>query len=151
MAEAQVAIMDYKSIFATNTILLLIINLIYVFMNPTLTNSITLGSLVGFVSGVATIGLIIGIQISVVGSGISLSDQSIKMFITIAMLLNILFSIDIWTFQFGGNEYTAQIGLGLINNMMDIFSGGDFLGLGLILASIISIITFVSGVMMVVG
>lgn len=150
MEEAQVAETDYKSIFITDTILLIVINLIYVFMNPTLTNSITLTSLVGFVSGVAIIGLIVGIQVSVIGSGISISDQSIKMLITIAMLLNIMFSIDIWTFQFGNNEYTAQIGLGLINNMFSIFSGGDWLGLGLILTSLISVIMFISGVMMVV-
>ena len=150
MVEIQVIVVDYKSIFVTNTVIVIIINLIYVYINPTLINSITLSSLVGFVSGVAIIGLIIGIQISVVGSGISLSDQSIKMFITIGMLLNIMFSVDIWTFQFGQNEYTAQIGLGLINNFIDIFSGGDFMGLGLALASIISILMFISGVMMVV-
>ena len=150
MVETQVVMMDYKNIFVTNTVIVIIVNLIYVYINPTLINNITLSSLVGFVSGVAIIGLIIGIQISVVGSGISLSDQSIKMFITIGMLLNIMFSVDIWTFQFGQNEYTAQIGLGLINNFIDIVSGGDFMGLGLALASIISILMFISGVMMVV-
>jgi hypothetical protein len=150
MVETQVMVVDYKNIFVTNTVIVIIVNLIYVYINPTLINNITLSSLVGFVSGVAIIGLIIGIQISVVGSGISLSDQSIKMFITIGMLLNIMFSVDIWTFQFGQNEYTAQIGLGLINNFIDIFSGGDFMGLGLALASIISILMFISGVMMVV-
>lgn len=129
--------MDATEIFISVMIILLIFNVYYVFSFPESTWNLTVGAITGFLAVILTIGIISGIQ--VLGSG--LSESSIKILFGVGSLLNVLFQINIGGFP---------IGLGLVSNVLSVF-GMEFFGLGMILTSILGILAFVSGLIIVTG
>lgn len=130
--------MNSGMVFLSCLSVLLIFNWIYVAMYPSVTWNLTVGAVTGFVGTILALGIISGIQLF--GSG--LSGTSIKIIFGVGTLLNILFQITIGGFP---------IGMGLANNVLSSFSGGDIIGIGYFLTTIICIITIVSGLMVIIG
>ena len=130
--------MKAGSIFLSIMLVLIIFNFMYIQTLPDKTNMIVLGAIMGLVSSVLVIGVVGGIQI--LGTG--LNGESIKIMFGVGTLLNILFQINIGGFP---------IGLGLINNLLNTFVGGDLWGLGYLLATSIAIMALLSGLMIILG
>lgn len=129
------------SIFLSGMLILLIFNWMYI-QTTTLVNTIILSSLVSLLAGIILLGVITGI--TVFGTG--LDSASIKILFGAGALMNILFQIPL-----GVNW---GIGLGLINNMVNAFSieGSGFgIGIGYFLSGSISIMIFISGIMLIQG
>lgn len=124
--------MESEDIFLAVVAVLLLFNVFLIFMNPSLAWDMTLAGLTGFVAVILTTGILLGIQVF----GTGLNSQSIKIAFGIGAILNILFQIDIAGFR---------IGLGLATNMLNQFSATDGLGIGWILATVISVMALVSG------
>lgn len=127
-----------KGVFLTMVTILILFNAIYVIASPEASNIMYLGALTGLISTVLAVGVISGIQF--LGSG--LNSESIRIIFSVGAILNMLFRISIAGFP---------VGIGLVNNIMSIFSPTDFAGLGYFAVSIISIITLISGIITVVG
>jgi len=119
-------------------IILFTFNILYYMMSPEQLQLISVGALLGFIAQVVTVGILGGINI--LGSG--LNSQSIKILFGITTLFNILFRIDI-----GG----YPIGIGLLNNVFNVFSEGDFLGFGMIIVTTLGLLTIISGLMIMIG
>jgi len=98
----------------------------------------TIGAITGFMVLILGIGIISGIQ--VLGSG--LNGESIKIMFGCGALLNVLFQINIANFP---------IGMGLVTNVLACFDGTEFLGLGIIITSIMGVMAFVSGLIVITG
>lgn len=131
--------MNASTVFMFCMVTLLIFNFIYVSSTPQQLQIITIGAVVGFIAEILAIGIIGGVQIF--GSG--LNPASIRILFGVATLLNLLFQINIGGFP---------IGIGLLNNVFNIFSSGsDFLGLGLFIVTVLGLLTFVSGLLVIVG
>lgn len=126
-----------SSIFLTTFLILLMFNFGYFFISPDSIEFMILGFFTGLLIVILALGVITGVQI--LGSG--LSTQTQKILFGSGFLVNCLFQIDIVGFP---------IGLGLANNVINAF-GTEMMGIGLMIASIISILALISGVMIFTG
>ena len=126
------------SMFLSSLFLMFVFNVGYIMANPSAVNNMLLGSITGTLSVVVSVGVISGIQI--LGSG--LNSMSIKIIFGITALLNMLFQVDVLGFP---------IGLGLVNNLINVFNPTDMLGLGFFFASGLAIMSVVSGIIIVLG
>lgn len=129
--------MTSSEIFISIMFILLIFNVFYTFYNPAVVWDLTVGAISGFLVVILGTGIISGI--TVLGSG--LSTQSIKIMFGCGTLLNILFQIEIGGFP---------VGFGLVTNVLNVF-GSEILGLGVIIVSILGLLAFVSGIMIITG
>ena len=130
--------MKAQAVFISSILVLSLFNFIYVSSTPEKINNMSLGAITGSMVLIISIAVIGGFTLF--GSG--LSSASVKIIFGVGALLNILFKIDISGFP---------IGLGLMNNIFEVFTCGDLLGLGLFIATIFSIITLVSGLIIIIG
>lgn len=138
--------MDTKSVFASSMLAVVILNLLMSSIYKSV-ERIALESLTGFVSGIVLVGIIMGVSVL----SFSLSETIQTTMLGLLIIINLLFQLDIGTFTVLGQTFTFSVGLGLISNLLDIFAGGDFFGLGLILCGTLSVIIFISGVYSVVN
>ena len=125
-----------EEVFITILSGLVLFNFVYVMGNPDIDWNLGIGALTGMLATIIATGIISGIQIF--GSG--LNPESIKIIFGVCSLLNILFQINVGGFP---------VGIGLINNLFNLFPSST--GLGFIVCSIISIIVLVSGLMIIIG
>lgn len=135
--------MAEKEIFLTVMSIFLVFNIIYIQINPTATNTMVIGGILGTLGAIimTAVGIAILSGIKVLGSGVS--DISVKIIFSFLVIMNILFRLDYDTFS---------IGMGLATNMMSTFSvGHDLLNFGVLLSSGLAIVAFISGMMIVVG
>lgn len=138
--------MDYRGVFASSILATVIMNLIMSFISNEY-SLISLTTLIGFISGIALTGLVMGVQ----ALTFALSETAQKLIISLALVVNIMFQLDIVSFTLPGasSPTTFAIGIGLISNLLDLFADGDLFGLGLILCGTLSVMILVSGVLMV--
>jgi len=129
--------MNASDIFLSSMAILLIFNFIYVTTAPTITWNLTIGAITGFIVLVLAVGIVSGVQF--LGSGFN--GESVKIMFGCGALMNILFQIDIMGFP---------IGIGLATNVLNCF-GSEWLGLGVITTSILSLMAFVSGLIIITG
>lgn len=140
--------------------ILMVFNFIYIAAFPDIANTMILGSIIGLVVTVLIVCIVGGVQ--VLGSG--LSGTSIKMIFGIAILFNILFQINLPSWIFGiisvvatvagygiNTNLSIPIGMGLTNNIFNAFANGDLWGLGFFVATTLSIVALVSGIMVIMG
>lgn len=126
-------------IFITGAIILLFFNLFYISMYPQTAWSLTMGTVTGFIATILAVGVISGFNL--LGSG--LTGASVKILFGGASLLNILFQINIAGFP---------VGMGLANNLLGSFTTSSFLeGLGFFLSLILTLIIFISGIIIIIG
>jgi len=130
--------MKAQEIFISSILVLLFFNFIYVSSTPNKVNTMTIGALIGLLVVVISVGVISSIQI--LGSG--LNSASIKIIFGAGVLINIMFGIEI---------SGLPIGLGLMNNLYEVFSQGDLIGIGFFITTVFSFITLVSGLIMIIG
>lgn len=126
-----------KSIFIIVMSIFLLFNTIYTLMNPSALNTMVIGAFIGLIATVVGLGVISGITI--LGSG--LNAESIRILFSVGTLLNFMFQVTIAGFP---------IGIGLANNILNIFLNNDFYGLGIAISMGLSVIAIVSGVMSIV-
>lgn len=129
-------------IFSSVIIILGIFNIGYCFIYPNEVMIIGIGAITGFAVTVLAIGILSGITIF--SSGLSTTSQTV-LFVTVA-LLNILFQ-----FTVPVDDYTIPIGLGLLQNVYEVFLIYDFWGIGFIICTILGLLALVSGLMMASG
>jgi len=129
--------MNAQEMFISVMIILLIFNIYYTFTFTEAVWSLTIGALTGFIAVILAVGIISGVQ--VLGSG--LTGESIKIMFGCGALLNILFQINIFGFP---------LGMGLVTNVLSVF-GSEFLALGIIITSVLGMIAFVSGLIIITG
>ena len=129
--------MNAQEMFISVMIILLIFNIYYTFTFTEAVWSLTIGALTGFIAVILAVGIISGVQ--VLGSG--LTGESIKIMFGCGALLNILFQINIFGFP---------LGMGLVTNVLSVF-GSEFLALGIIITSVLGMIAFVSGLIVITG
>lgn len=90
---------------------------------------------------VTAVAIVLPLSINFLGVG--LSDSGISIAFAVMIVFNVLFQIEI---------YGYTIGLGLINTMINVFSGGnDVLNLGFMITSILGMLAFFSGMLIIVG
>jgi len=130
--------MNASETFLGCIIVLFALNILYYFITPESLMLITVGGLLGFISQVIAVGILGGIQI--LGSG--LNSQSIKILFGVTTLFNILFRIDLAGYP---------VGIGLLNNVFNIFSEGDFLGFGTLIVTTLGLLTIITGLMILTG
>lgn len=130
--------MKAGEIFISSIVTLSIFNFIYVSSTPSKINNMGIGALTGLLTTIIAVGIISSIQI--LGSG--LNSASIKIIFGVGFLVNILFKVEI-----GG----LPIGLGLMNNLYEVFMAGDLLGIGFFITTVFSFITLVSGIIIIIG
>lgn len=129
--------MQAQEVFIGIMIILLIFNVYYTFTFANAVWDLTIGVITGFIILVLATGVIAGI--TVFGSG--LSTASIKILFGCGALLNLLFQIDISGFP---------VGLGLATNVLTVF-GSEFMGLGVIIVSVMAITALASGIITITG
>jgi len=129
--------MNAQEMFISVMIILLIFNIYYTFTFTEAVWSLTIGALTGFIATILAVGIISGVQ--VLGSG--LTGESIKILFGCGALLNVLFQINIFGFP---------LGMGLVTNVLSVF-GSEFLALGIIITSVLGMIAFVSGLIIITG
>lgn len=129
--------MNAQEVFISCLMILMLFNIFYIFSDPEISWNLTLDVLTGFISGVIANAVITGV--SILGSG--LNSSSTKIIFGVGSILNLLFQIKI---------ANIPIGLGLATNLFGLF-GTEFFGLGLILISVLALITIVSGLMTILG
>lgn len=76
------------------------------------------------------------------GSG--LSDVTIKVLFASAILMAIMFSVSI-------PYINITVGLGLLTNVLTVFSMTEMLGIGYLIVATLGIITFISAILIIVG
>jgi hypothetical protein len=133
--------MKSGAIFLGGLLVMFIFNVFYVVMQPEALWDLTAGAITGFIASILAIGVISGINI--LGSG--LSGTSVRLLFGISSLLTMMFSIPIAGFP---------LGMGMANNMINTFSesGDSFITtVGFLLGIGISVMTIVSGVMVISG
>lgn len=130
--------MKAGEIFISSIVTLSIFNFIYVSSTPSKINNMGIGALTGLLTTIIAVGIISSIQI--LGSG--LNSASIKIIFGVGFLVNILFKVEIAGFP---------IGLGLMNNLYEVFMTGDLLGIGFFITTVFSFITLVSGIIIIIG
>lgn len=135
--EKGIIKMDASDTFITIMLILLLFNVYYTFSVTSAVWSLTIGAITGFMVLILATGIIVGITFF----GTGLSNESIKILFGCGALLNVLFQITISGFP---------IGLGLATNVLSCF-GGEFLGLGVIITSVLAILGFVSGLIVITG
>lgn len=129
--------MNSSGVFISIMAILLVFNMFYFLYFPNSTWNLTIGAITGFIFTILGTGLLTGVQ--VLGSG--LNTETTKIVFGCGTLLNVLFQINVAGFP---------IGFGLITNILNVF-GSEFLGLGVIMVSILGVIAFISGIMMIIG
>ena len=144
--------MKAQEIFISSILVLLFFNFIYISSTPNKVNTMTIGAITGLLTLVIAVGVIGGLQI--LGSG--LNSASIKIIFSVGVLVNIMFRIEMKgvMITLAGYPLTQThlaIGLGLMNNLYEVFSQGDLLGIGFFITTVFSIITLVSGLIIIIG
>ena len=134
--------MKATGIFLSVMTILLIFNWLYVSAYPTSTNIMLFGAVTGLVTISVVTSIVAGLQ--VLGSGFN--GESIRILFGVTALIQILFSLN-----FEIEDIHVIIGLGLINNLFNAFSGGDFYGLGYFITTVFAILSLVSGILIIVG
>ena len=129
--------MNAQEMFISVMIILLIFNIYYTFTFTEAVWTLTIGALTGFIATILAVGIISGVQ--VLGSG--LTGESIKILFGCGALLNVLFQINIFGFP---------LGMGLVTNVLSVF-GSEFLALGIIITSVLRMIAFISGLIIITG
>lgn len=128
--------MNSSGLFISCFIIIITFNLFYVTVNPTEVYNLTIGGVSGFVVQILGIAILSGVN--ALGSG--LNAQSTKIIFGVGTILNILFQLQFW-------EIT--LGFGLINNLINAFSGSPtFIT---IIIGVFAIITLFSGLLTVLG
>ncbi len=127
-----------KSIFITGLAILIIFNFIYCTMTPDVVNIMYVGALTGLIASVVATVILAGINVF----GTGLTGESIRIVFSISTLLNMLFKISI---------AGVSIGIGLINNILEIFTPTQFAGIGYFISSTLSIMILASGLMVIIG
>lgn len=132
--------MSASKILVGLTVIMLMINIIYYFENPSNVFSMVGGGIASVILGILTIGSISGVQI--MGSGIS--DESLRLIFGMAFMLNVIFSLNIGGFQ---------IGLGLMNNVYYYFSNGNdiFGGIGTVICGAMSGLMLICAMFIIAG
>ena len=124
-----------ETIFLTSLITLLLFNGYVVLANPNATNMLNIDYT----------NLILTAITILTGGGllsVFVSGELVKFGISILLLFNIMFSVDM---------YGYSVGLGLFNNVINVFSGNSFADyVGISIFGILSFITFVSGILILV-
>ncbi len=128
--------MEAKSIFISIFFIILIINFIYVASTPDVIFSMGVGVLIGFALSITPI-IVLGA--TALGSQV-LSESAQKIIIGLILYLNIFFQFNIWN---------ITIGLGLLNNVYLAFGGETLWGMGFMVTTILTIVTFITGLMVV--
>lgn len=118
--------------------IMVLFNWIYVSMNPAITETFVFDGVKGLFLGVLALTILTGV--TVMGTG--LSDVSIKVIFASAILLNLFFKIEI---------ANVQLGLGLATNIITVFDGTYFSGIGLMIGTILVLSAFISGIMIIIG
>ena len=124
-----------ESIFLISLMGLILFNGFVVLANPTATNVLDMNYT----------NLILTAITILTGGGllsIFVSGELVKFGISILLIFNIMFSIDM---------YGYSVGLGLINNAINVFSGNTFADyVGLSILGILSFISFASAILILV-
>jgi hypothetical protein len=126
-----------SSIFMSCMLILLIFNAFYIMTYPASIIRITIGAIVGFLAAILAVG---GLAIF---GGLFISGAAVKIVFGAASILNILFQINL--------GYNLPVGMGLASNILSLFPSSEFLGIGYIVVTFISLIAFVSGLMVIAG
>jgi len=126
-----------ESIFVSCFMVILIFNFIYLSVTGEV-YTMLIGAITGMCATVISVAIISGFNI--LGSG--LIGESIKILFATGSLLNILFQVYIFGYP---------LGLGLINNMVDIFPSNIMSGVGFFIMSMLATLTFISGLLIVIG
>lgn len=127
-----------KGVFIGIFSILFIFNVIYIQMSPETTLDLYLGAMTGLVASSIAVGILGGIQ--VLGTG--LNSESIKILFGTSTLLNALFSINIAGYP---------LGLGLATNVISVFDATEGVGLGFVIATGLSLLALVSGLIIIIG
>lgn len=131
--------MKAQAMFISGLAVLLIFNVVYISLYPSVIWYATIGALTGFVALILGIGVISGINIF--GSG--LNSASVKILFGASAILNLLFQINIAGFP---------VGMGLANNLIFSFGTTNFLdSMGFFLSLIFSVMILASGLVIIQG
>jgi hypothetical protein len=131
-----------EEIFISTMGIFLIFNTFYYLMEGSVSSLLVGGisSMLLIISTAVATVLLLGVDATILGFGISLSDSSVKIVFVTLILINVLFKIEIAGFS---------VGLGLATTLANAFNGGDFLGLGTVLSAMLSFMALFSGIMIV--
>lgn len=123
-----------EEIFISSLAIILLFNVFVVAINPTESSILNMD-----MSSI----LITAITIIATGSlaSIVVGETLIRVVFATLVIFNILFQVDIYGFT---------IGLGLTNTLFTVFQTNDILNLGFITASVLSLMVFFSGMLIVV-
>ena len=123
-----------EEIFISSLAIIILFNVFVVSMNPSQASILNMSFNNLLITAIATI---------TAGSlaSIIVGETLIRVVFATLVLFNVMFQVDIYNFT---------IGFGLINTMINVFTTYDVLGLGLITASVLSLMVFFSGMLMVV-
>ncbi len=131
-----------EEIFISCLDILLLFNIFVVFTDPSYSSVLSMS----MVSIIVT-GLVVAILSSITIFGSGLSDSATKIIFASIILLNVLFQVD---FYYDPYIPHFVIGLGLASTINNVFTAyGDVMGIGALIASTLSFITFFSGIMIV--
>ena len=123
-----------EEIFISSLAIILLFNVFVVAINPTESSILNMDMSSVLVTAIAIITG--GSVLSIV-----LGETVIKVVFATLVIFNILFQIDLYGFT---------VGLGLTNTLFTVFQTNDVLNLGFITASVLSLMVFFSGMLIVV-
>ena len=130
--------MRVQEIFISSILTLLFFNFIYISSTPSKINTMSIGALTGLVLQVVVYVIVSGVKVA--GSG--LDSATIKIIFAVGVMLNIFFRVEI---------IGLPIGLGIMNNLFEVFSKGDLLGIGFFMTTVFSFITLASGLIIIIS
>jgi hypothetical protein len=149
-----------EELFFSCLVILIIFNVGYFFINPDAGFSMLLGTVTGFIVSAVPLVILAGIQLGAVTFSFSLSDVAVRFIAIFSVLTPLLISINLplgsvgfsgiaASYIFGGK--TVPLGLGLLTNMYNAFLVNDLWGIGIILTSIIGMLTLISAFMIAIA
>lgn len=142
-----------QEVFLGLVTVLVFFNAFYYVVYPEQTSNLVIGAITTFL----VLGMVLGVlgAIQIIGSGLNSTGTKI-LFGTIA-IFEICFQFTIPSWVLSASPYFATIfnnglpiGMGLINNVLIVFSIGDLLGIGMIISTIMMILIMTSGILTIV-
>jgi len=130
-----------EQMFITCAFIIIAMNVVYyVQQGEIIWEKIAYSGALGFIITGIGIGALLSVNIATW----SLDSQFIKIVMSIMFFMNMFFSI-----EFNVNGNVVGVGLGLISNIYTVFDNGDWFYLGKISLTIITLIMFITGLMIV--
>lgn len=130
--------MGANSWFLGGTMTMLLFNFFYMSYYPDTANIMFLGAVTGLLTQTMVVGAVAGIQVF----GVGLNDSSTKIIFGVSALINMLFQV---------NVAGVPVGIGLANRVIDAFNASELMGFGFLVATVLCVIVFFSGVIIVLG